>query len=62
MNLTPKFIVVIGTSAGGVRALEELIVQLTPEMDAAFYCAAPGKKRRGRGIVSPLSAAFTPTL
>jgi len=33
----PKFIVVIGTSAGGIRALEELVTQLTPEMDAAFF-------------------------
>src|SRR3569832_2292473 len=33
----PKFIVVIGTSAGGIRALEELVMQLTPEMDAAFF-------------------------
>src|SRR4051794_2257910 len=33
----PKFVVVVGTSAGGIRALEELIIQLTPEMDAAFF-------------------------
>jgi len=33
----PKFIVVIGTSAGGIRALEELVIQLKPEMDAAFF-------------------------
>lgn len=33
----PKYIVVIGTSAGGIRALEELVMQLTPEMDAAFF-------------------------
>lgn len=37
MASTPKFVVVIGTSAGGIRALEELMVQLTPEMDAAFF-------------------------
>jgi len=41
MDLTqqdePKFIVVIGTSAGGIRALEELVMQLKPEMDAAFF-------------------------
>jgi two-component system chemotaxis response regulator CheB len=35
--IEPKFIVVIGTSAGGIRALEELVTQLTPEMDAAFF-------------------------
>jgi two-component system chemotaxis response regulator CheB len=35
--VSPKFIVVVGTSAGGVRALEELILQLTPDMDAAFF-------------------------
>jgi two-component system, chemotaxis family, protein-glutamate methylesterase/glutaminase len=33
----PKFMVVVGTSAGGIRALEELVMQLTPEMDAAFF-------------------------
>src|SRR6476620_5496304 len=33
----PKFIVVIGTSAGGVRALEELLLQLTPDINAAFF-------------------------
>lgn len=33
----PKFIVAIGTSAGGIRALEELVTQLTPDMDAAFF-------------------------
>jgi two-component system, chemotaxis family, protein-glutamate methylesterase/glutaminase len=37
MKSSPKFVVVIGTSAGGIRALEELIVQLTPDMDAAFF-------------------------
>lgn len=36
-NGAPKFIVVIGTSAGGIRALEELVMQLSPEMDAAFF-------------------------
>jgi two-component system chemotaxis response regulator CheB len=36
MEQDPKFIVVIGTSAGGIRALEEIVMQLTPEMDAAF--------------------------
>jgi two-component system chemotaxis response regulator CheB len=33
----PKFIVVIGTSAGGIRALEELVMQLSPELDAAYF-------------------------
>jgi two-component system chemotaxis response regulator CheB len=33
----PKFIVVVGASAGGIRALEELVGQLTKEMDAAFF-------------------------
>jgi two-component system, chemotaxis family, protein-glutamate methylesterase/glutaminase len=37
MKAPPKFVVVIGTSAGGIRALEELVLQLTPEMDAAFF-------------------------
>ncbi|RYZ29162.1 MAG: chemotaxis protein CheB [Chitinophagaceae bacterium] len=33
----PKFMVVIGTSAGGIRALEELVLQLPVEIDAAFF-------------------------
>ena len=36
-NQSPKFVVVIGTSAGGFFALAELISQLDPEMDAAFF-------------------------
>lgn len=36
-NETPKFVVVIGTSAGGFFALAELISQLKAEMDAAFF-------------------------
>lgn len=37
MKSLPKFIVVIGTSAGGIRALEEVIMQLHPDMDAAYF-------------------------
>jgi two-component system chemotaxis response regulator CheB len=37
MASEPKYIVVVGTSAGGIRAIEELVLQLTPEMDAAFF-------------------------
>lgn len=37
MNSYPKFMVVIGTSAGGIRALEELVMQLSPDVDAAFF-------------------------
>jgi two-component system chemotaxis response regulator CheB len=44
----PKYIVVIGTSAGGIRALEELVMQLTPEMDAAFF-AVLHLSRKGIG-------------
>jgi two-component system, chemotaxis family, protein-glutamate methylesterase/glutaminase len=33
----PKFVVVIGTSAGGFFALAELISQLDSDMDAAFF-------------------------
>jgi two-component system, chemotaxis family, protein-glutamate methylesterase/glutaminase len=33
----PKFIVVIGTSAGGFAALGELVSQLGKDMDAAFF-------------------------
>src|SRR3954468_24377933 len=35
--MSPKYIVVVGTSAGGIRALEEFVMQLKPEMDAAFF-------------------------
>jgi two-component system chemotaxis response regulator CheB len=37
MEPSPKYIVAAGTSAGGIRALEELVMQLTPDMDAAFF-------------------------
>jgi two-component system chemotaxis response regulator CheB len=33
----PKFIVAIGTSAGGIRALEELVMQLGSDTDAAYF-------------------------
>ncbi len=33
----PRFIVVIGTSAGGLNALTELVSQLNPSIDAAFF-------------------------
>jgi two-component system, chemotaxis family, protein-glutamate methylesterase/glutaminase len=35
--MKPKFIVVVGTSAGGVNALSELVAQLNEGMDAAFF-------------------------
>ncbi|MBC7508359.1 MAG: chemotaxis protein CheB [Ferruginibacter sp.] len=34
---TPKFIIVVGTSAGGMNALIELVSQLTESIDAAFF-------------------------
>ncbi|CAM3410190.1 chemotaxis protein CheB [Aequorivita lipolytica] len=34
---TPKFIIVVGTSAGGMNALIELVSQLKENMDAAFF-------------------------
>ncbi len=37
MNENLKFIVVIGTSAGGFFALAELISPLNDEMDAGFF-------------------------
>lgn len=33
----PKFMVCVGTSAGGIRALEEFVTQLDPAIDAAFF-------------------------
>ena len=33
----PKFIIVVGTSAGGMNALIEFVSQLTENMDAAFF-------------------------
>ncbi|MDQ6813546.1 MAG: chemotaxis protein CheB [Bacteroidota bacterium] len=34
---SPKFVVVVGASAGGLNALIELVAQLEPGMDAAFF-------------------------
>jgi two-component system, chemotaxis family, protein-glutamate methylesterase/glutaminase len=41
----PKYIVVVGTSAGGLDALSELIQQLNEEMDAAFFIVMHLSKR-----------------
>jgi two-component system chemotaxis response regulator CheB len=46
----PKFIVVIGASAGGIHALEELVLQLKPEDDAAYF-AVLHLSRKGVGDV-----------
>ena len=37
MEQKPRFVVVIGTSAGGFSALRELLRQVVDEMDAAFF-------------------------
>jgi two-component system chemotaxis response regulator CheB len=34
---TPKFVVVVGTSAGGMNALSEFVAQLNPHIDAAVF-------------------------
>jgi two-component system chemotaxis response regulator CheB len=36
-NESPKFVVVIGTSAGGFFALAELVSQFNPDTDAAYF-------------------------
>ena len=46
----PKFIVVIGTSAGGIRAIEELVMQLNEEMDASFF-VVQHLSRKGTGDI-----------
>ena len=33
----PKFVIVVGTSAGGLKALSEFVGQLEPGMDAAVF-------------------------
>ncbi|HUQ66906.1 MAG TPA: chemotaxis protein CheB, partial [Flavitalea sp.] len=50
MESFPKFVVVIGTSAGGIRALEELVMQLKPDMDAAFFIVLH-LSRKGAGEI-----------
>lgn len=32
----PKYVIVIGASAGGLQAVTELVAQVNEEMDAAF--------------------------
>ncbi len=34
---SPKFLIVVGTSAGGMNALIEFVSQLTENTDAAFF-------------------------
>lgn len=57
---TPKFVVVIGTSAGGFFALAELISQLDEGMDAAFFVVMHlSKKGIGSYLVNQMQE-YTP--
>ncbi|HXR84750.1 MAG TPA: chemotaxis protein CheB [Hanamia sp.] len=57
---TPKFVVVIGTSAGGFFALAELVSQLDDEMDAAFFVVMHlSKKGIGSYLVNQMQE-YTP--
>ena len=44
----PKFLVVIGASAGGLNALSEMVQSFDPESDAA-YCIVLHLSRKGIG-------------
>lgn len=48
MNTTPKFLVVIGASAGGLNALAEMVQHLEPGMDVA-YCIVLHLSRKAIG-------------
>ncbi|MCW3101662.1 MAG: hypothetical protein JWO09_102 [Bacteroidetes bacterium] len=48
MNKPPKFIVVIGASAGGLNALKEMVMGLEKGLDAA-YCIVLHLSRKGIG-------------
>ena len=51
----PKFLVVIGTSAGGLQALQLLLPQLTLDLDAAFLIVMHmSRKGTGTGILNKL--------
>src|SRR5438128_2738231 len=57
---SPKYIVVVGTSAGGIRALEELVTQLNPGMDAAFFVVLHlSRKGIGEFLFQRLQASTT---
>lgn len=60
MANNPKFIVVIGASAGGLNALAELVRRLPPGLDAAF-CIVLHLSRKGIGdfVVHRLSKVTT---
>lgn len=56
----PKFIVVVGTSAGGYSALTEFISQLGEEMDAAFFIVMHLSDRGIGGYLVNQMQKFTP--
>jgi two-component system chemotaxis response regulator CheB len=62
MNEKPKFVVVIGTSAGGFFALTELISQLTEEMNAAFFVVMHLSHRGIGGYLVSQMQKYTPLL
>lgn len=55
----PKFLVVIGTSAGGFFALAELISQLNEQMDAAFFVVMHVSNQTAGYLVNQMQK-FTP--
>ncbi|MDF2436177.1 MAG: hypothetical protein K0Q95_553 [Bacteroidota bacterium] len=60
MNKPPKFIVVIGASAGGLNALKEMVAHLEKGLDVA-YCIVLHLSRKGIGdfVVHSLKNATT---
>jgi two-component system, chemotaxis family, protein-glutamate methylesterase/glutaminase len=56
----PKFVVVVGASAGGIRAMEELLLQITPDVDAAFFLVLHlSRKGVGKYLFQRLQEAST---
>ena len=47
MSKKPAFIIVIGTSAGGIKAIEKIVGQFNPDMDAAIFVVHHLSKSNG---------------
>src|SRR5687768_13624235 len=47
MSKKPAFIIVIGTSAGGIKVIEKIVGQFNPDMDAAIFVVHHLSKSNG---------------
>src|SRR5215216_5926413 len=51
MTMEPKFIVVIGASAGGFTSIIELVAQIPEKLDAAFFIVLHFRKLSNDSVI-----------